>query len=96
MDLEVFWTRGLGGLWHPVATCGALWQPVAACGGLWHGSPYPYIKNCSIDDLIFDDLIIRSSSLEAWRHAWADNDAENENEDAEEGFDWRNSHTLEL
>ena len=32
IDLEVFWTRGLAGLWRPVAACGGLWRPAAACG----------------------------------------------------------------
>ena len=63
-------------------------QLVAPCGGLWHGSPHPYIKNCSIDDLIFDDLIIRSSSLEAWRHAWADHEDENGDQDAVDSRNW--------
>ena len=73
IDLEVFWTTKLG----------SLWQPVAPCGGLWHGSPPPYrriAQSCwGPPDL--DDLISRSSSLEAWRHAWADNNDENEDED---------------
>ena len=69
-----------------VAACGSLWRPVAACGT---GVRPP------IEELLRILLgIIRSSGLEAWRHAWADHD--DEDEDADEGFDWRNSHTLEL
>ena len=72
-----------------MAPCGALWRPVAACGT---GVRTP------IEELLRILLgIIRSSGLEAWRHAWADNDDENGDEDEEmRGIDFRKSHTLEL
>ena len=57
--------------------CGGLWRPVA---------PFGTGVRPPIEELLRILLgIIRSSGLEAWRHAWADHADENEDEDSDDG-----------